>query len=313
MLGGGAIILQKARSKQMRAGKEGDCEMNLTITDVRVLPGDCAFLIDNGNTTVLYDTGFGFTGDGIAKKIQSVLGERKLDYVLLTHSHYDHVLGLPYILRRYPEATVIAGEYACRIFAKPTARARMRELDRSAAQKEGVTDYEDLVDALKVDIAVRDGNSVSCGDMLFRVVGLPGHTKCSIGFYLLLGVETLGVYFGCGEYLPNYLVGYEMTLESYRKARALNPQQMLIPHYGVVDHEEAMAFLEGSERCSVETAMRIKEILASGGSKQDAFDYFKQAYYTDRIRPAYPIEAFKLNTGIRIDLVERELLTPNCI
>lgn len=287
--------------------------VNLTITDVRVLPGDCAFLIDDGKTAVLYDTGFGFTGEGIAKKIRAILGERKLDDILLTHSHYDHVLGAPYILQYYPEARVIAGEYVQKIFERPTARAKMRELDRSAAQKEGAADYEDRVDELKVDVAVADGDVVHCGDMAFRVIALPGHTKCSIGFYLeenglLLGVETLGVYFGRGSYLPNYLVGYQMTLDSYHKARELNPRQMLIPHYGVVDHEEAMDFLEGSERCAVETAMRIRDILSSGGSKQDAFDYFKEAYYTERIRPAYPIEAFKLNTGILIDLVERELL-----
>ena len=287
--------------------------VNVSITDVRVLPGDCAFLLDDGKTAVLYDTGFGFTGEGIADHIQAILGKRKLDYILLTHSHYDHVLGAPYILRRYPQAKVIAGEYVQKIFSKPTARATMRSLDRSAAEKEGVTDYEDLVDALKVDITVRDGDVINCGDMAFRVVALPGHTKCSIGFYLqenglLLGVETLGVYFGQGEYLPNYLVGYRMTLDSYKKARDLNPQQLLIPHYGVVGHEEAMDFLAGSERTSIETAMRIKEILTAGGSKEDAFAYFKEAYYTERIRPAYPIEAFKLNTGILISLVERELI-----
>ena len=287
--------------------------MNLTITDVRAVPGDCAFLIDNGKTAVLYDTGFGFTGAQIARNICACLGERKLDYILLTHSHYDHVLAAPHILKVYPDAKVIAGEYACRIFDKPTARETMRALDRAAAQQAGASDYEDLTDALHVDIAVSDGQEIACGEMTFRVIALPGHTKCSIGFYmeengLLLGVETLGVYFGRGEYLPNYLVGYRMTLDSYQKARALNPQQMLIPHYGVVGHEEAMDFLEGSERSSIETAMRIKEILASGGTREDAFAYFKEAHYTERIRPAYPIEAFKLNTGILINLIARELL-----
>ncbi|MBR4040295.1 MAG: MBL fold metallo-hydrolase [Clostridia bacterium] len=287
--------------------------INLKITDVRVLPGDSAFLIDDGKTAVLYDTGFGFTAQGIVTNIQQALGERKLDYILLTHSHYDHVLAAPAILRRYPEAKVIAGEYVQKIFAKPTARATMRSLDRSAAAKEGISDYEDLADELRVDVTVADGDMITLGDMAFRVIALPGHTKCSVGFYLeenglLLGVETLGVYFGRDTYLPNYLVGYQMTLDSYKKARALNPKQMLIPHYGLVGHEEAMAFLAGSEHTSVETAMRIREILASGGTKEAAFDYFKEAYYTERIRPAYPIEAFKLNTGILINLIERELL-----
>lgn len=34
---------------------------DLAITDVRTLPGDSGFLIDDGKTAVLYDTGFGFT------------------------------------------------------------------------------------------------------------------------------------------------------------------------------------------------------------------------------------------------------------
>lgn len=287
--------------------------MNLTITDVRVLSGDCAFLLDNGHTAVLYDTGFGFTGARIAENIRKQLGGRKLDYILLTHSHYDHVLATPHILRAYPQAKVIAGEYAARIFAKPSARATMRALDLSAAQKQGMDDYEDLADALKVDIAVKDGDEIVCGDMTFSVIALPGHTKCSVGFYmkengLLLGTETLGVYFGQEAYLPSYLVGYQLSMDSFERAKALDVQQLLIPHYGVVGQREARAFLEGSQRAAQDTAMRIKAILSSGGSKEEAFAWFRETYYIERIRPTYPIDAFNLNTHILIDLVQRELL-----
>ena len=65
----------------------------LTITDVRAVAGDSAFLIDDGETAVLCDTGFGFTGYSVADNIQRILGDRPLDYILLTHSHYDHALG----------------------------------------------------------------------------------------------------------------------------------------------------------------------------------------------------------------------------
>ena len=68
----------------------------ITVTDVRVVSGDCAFLLDNGTTSVLYDTGFAFNGYAIAENIKKVLGSRKLDYILLTHSHYDHVLAADY-------------------------------------------------------------------------------------------------------------------------------------------------------------------------------------------------------------------------
>ena len=287
--------------------------MELSITDVRVLPGDCAFLLDNGRTAVLYDTGFGFTGEGIAQNIRQILGERKLDYILLTHSHYDHVLGACYIARLYPDVKIVAGEYVQKIFAKPTARATMHALDRSAASKEGVEAYEDLTDMLRVDIAVKDGDEIVCGDMKFRVIGLPGHTKCSVGYYmeencLLLGSETLGVYLDGGVYLPSYLVGYQMTMDSFAKAKALDIESLLIPHYGVVCGEAAQAFLDGSERAARETAQKICEILVSGGTKEDAFAWFEEHIYIESVRPAYPYEAFKLNTGILIDLIARELV-----
>ena len=92
--------------------------LNVKVTDVRILPGDSGFLIDDGKTSILFDTGFAFTGYQMADKVKALLGERKLDYIFLSHSHYDHVVGAPYVLKYYPEATVVAGEYAAKIFAK---------------------------------------------------------------------------------------------------------------------------------------------------------------------------------------------------
>ena len=153
----------------------------LTITDVRATAGDSAFLIDDGITAVLCDTGFGFTGYSVADNIARILGDRPLDYILLTHSHYDHALGSVYIRKRYPNVQVVAGAYARSIFRKPSARAVMRDLDRKAAASLGVTSYEDLIDELQVDLPVCDGDVILCGRMRFEAVELPGHTKCSVG------------------------------------------------------------------------------------------------------------------------------------
>ena len=233
--------------------------INLKCTDVRALPGDCAFLIDDGKTAILYDTGFGFTGYTIADNIKKELGDRSLDYILLTHSHYDHVLAAPYIIKRYPMAKIIAGEYAKTIFEKPSARAIMRDLDRKYARTCGVTEYEDLIDELRVDITVKDGDTVVCGDMSFTAINLPGHTKCSVGFYLnennfLLGSETLGVYFGGDSYLPFYLVGYKMTLDSFEKVENLHVENILLPHYGVVKGEEARFYLKRAKQAVIDIA-----------------------------------------------------------
>ena len=60
---------------------------NIRVYDARVLPGDSAFLIDDGETAVLYDSGFGFTGPALVRKLEDLLQGRSLDYIFLTHSH----------------------------------------------------------------------------------------------------------------------------------------------------------------------------------------------------------------------------------
>lgn len=74
----------------------------LAITDVGTVPGDSGFLIDDGKTAILYDTGFAFTGEKLAENVKGPWGDRPLDYIFLTHSHYDHALGAAYVARAYP-------------------------------------------------------------------------------------------------------------------------------------------------------------------------------------------------------------------
>ena len=286
--------------------------LDLKITDVRALPGDSAFLIDDGKTSILYDSGFAFTGYTVAENIKRVLGGRKLDYIFLTHSHYDHALGSAYALKYWPDAKVVAGEYAAKIFQKDSAKAVMRDLDRKFANASGVFDYEDLIDNLRVDIAVSDGDIVKASDMCFEVIHLPGHTRCSVGYYcrdkkLLLGCETTGVYGGGDIVVPSYLVGYKMTIESIEKVNALDIEYILSPHYGILDSEQTKMYLESAEKNAKEVALTISDMSKRGCEKRQIFDYFKEKFYHGYIESIYPIDAMELNTNIMIDLIEKEL------
>lgn len=287
--------------------------MKLTITDVRAHPGDSAFLIDDGTTSILYDTGFGFTGYAIADKVRELLGERPLDFIFLTHSHYDHALGAPYVSARYPTARVIAGHHAAEVFAKPTARDHMRDLDQKFAVRCGVHEYEDRIDELRVDTIVQEGDVVHAGAMDFTVVELPGHTKCSIGFYLpseklLLGSESLGVYDGGEIVFPLYLVSYRMALESIAKVEAMDIDNILVPHYGVLDHDATRFYLANCRKNATETADAIVTIFKNGGTHDDAVAYFKKTFFRGNVPAIYPLDAMELNTNLLVSCIERELL-----
>lgn len=286
---------------------------NIKIIDVRVSPGDSGFIIDDGKTAILYDSGFGFTGYALADKIKEYLGNRKLDYIFLTHSHYDHVLGSAYALRYWPDAKVVAGEYAVKIFAKDSAKSLMRDLDRKFADYNGIIQYEDLIDNLRVDIPVCDGDEIVAGDMVFTAVTLPGHTRCSIGFYLkseklLLSCESLGVFDGKDKVVPSFLVGYQMSLDSIKKAQALDIDNIVVPHCGYLDKEQTAFYLRQAYDSTVKVANEIADLLKAGGTKQDALDRFKSEFYHGNVREMYPVDAMELNTGIMIGIIEKELL-----
>lgn len=189
--------------------------MTRRITDMRVHPGDSAYLIEWEDTAILYDSGFGFTGRRLAEKLRRHLGSRTLDYIFLSHSHYDHVLGSAEVLKIYPDAQVVAGEYTAAVFRREGALRKMEELDRKFAARIGIADYEFPGGGLRVDRTVREGDIVRTGAHSWRVLELPGHTKCSVGFYcpeekLLLSSETLGVYDGRDRIVPAFLVGVKI-------------------------------------------------------------------------------------------------------
>lgn len=285
----------------------------LKITDVRVNPGDSAFLLDDGKTSILYDTGFGFTGYEVADKIRDILGDRKLDYIFLTHSHYDHALGSAYILRRYKNATVVAGKYAAEIFQRASAKRVMEELDRKCAVANGVEYGEFLGDELRVDIAADDGDVIQAGDMRFKVLHLPGHTRCSVGFYceelgLLLSSETIGVYDGDKLIVPSFLVSYKDTLTSIDKVLELKINKLLSPHLGILDEEQTRYFLQNCLESNRSSAQLISSLLEQGLKDDEIIARFKEVYWKGYIRDIYPEDAVDLNTSIMIKLIRTELL-----
>lgn len=284
---------------------------DIKVYDVRVLPGDSAFLLDNGETSILYDSGFGFTGERIAENIEKVLGTRKLDYILLTHSHYDHALASVKITEKYPDTKVLAGSYAAEIFKRPGAKAMMTDLDSKAAQRYGYKVCKVDADRLRVDIPVNDSDIISLGNITFRVLNLPGHTRCSVAYYceeqeLLLSCETLGVYNGKSKITPSVLVGCGCTLESIKRVSELKIKNVLAPHAGLLDSEKTSFFLNNMKEATENAIELVSECIKKGLSNEAIFEIYSEAYRDDFNEKTYPEDAARLNTHIMTELIRKE-------
>jgi len=95
------------------------------------------------------------------------LGKKKLDAIILTHSHYDHV-GAAAKLRRLTGATVIA------------SKVDAPYIERTVKPFRDDNEFP----ACEVDQPVDDGDVVQIGNMAWKVVLTPGHTPGSMCLFL---------------------------------------------------------------------------------------------------------------------------------
>ncbi|MBR5228278.1 MAG: MBL fold metallo-hydrolase [Firmicutes bacterium] len=286
---------------------------NIKITDMRVLPGDSAYLLDDGETSVLVDTGYGFTGFGVAENIKNYLGERPLDYILLTHTHYDHALGSASVTQVYPDTKIVCGSHSLGVFSNEIAHQIMENLDKDCALKHGVSeeDYKFYGKLLRTDISVDDGDIVEAGKMRFRAIHMPGHTRCSFGFYeecskLFIASETMGIFDGVDNINPVFLVGVEVGFESMDKIKDLDIETLLFPHIGVLDSEQTRYFMENMVRCNREAVDLIIRGIKDGKDDETIIEDYKKVYYRGEIAINYPVAAINLNTSIMIQLIKKE-------
>lgn len=114
--------------------------------------------------------------------------ERDLEYILPSHTHYDHVGALPHVRRRWPDAVVYAAEHGKRVLERPGALKVIGYLGATAA-KEYTNGKMELVltEGLAVHTSLKDGDELSLGDKRILVLGTKGRTDCSMTYIIQLG------------------------------------------------------------------------------------------------------------------------------
>lgn len=125
------------------------------------------YVIIGSQRTALIDTGTGFAADATVKSISSVLGERKLDVIILTHRHYDHVGGLRRIIKEFSPSQIYAGPADAEPLRKGDSESTLGTKFGGSIDPTDVIDYS-------------DGDVIDLGDHRLRCIETPGHTIGSI-------------------------------------------------------------------------------------------------------------------------------------
>jgi len=94
-------------------------DADLSIHYIDVGQGDCSLVIF-GETTILIDAGEKEMGERVIAYLNGQ-GIKKLDYIIATHPHSDHIGGLPNIIKTFDVGSVIAPRLAAEMI--PTAKS----------------------------------------------------------------------------------------------------------------------------------------------------------------------------------------------
>lgn len=128
--------------------------------------GNNNYLLIDGNEAVLIDC------TGVIPELESILKEHnaELKYILLTHSHFDHIGGVVATLKNHPSAKV-----AIHIGDKENL-----ETTSEFMAKYGLPP----IDVPTADIFLNEGDKIKFGEKEIEVLHLPGHTAGGAGFLI---------------------------------------------------------------------------------------------------------------------------------
>lgn len=118
--------------------------------------------------TMLVDAGTGFDS-AVPDRVRAALAGRGLDMVVATHCHFDHVGGIPAIVK----------EFGCPVYAGEADAVHMRGSDDRYTLASMFGGSLPMMDVN----GLKDGQVIDLGEVSFRIISTPGHTKGSICLY----------------------------------------------------------------------------------------------------------------------------------
>ncbi len=217
-----------------------------------------------GEIGMIIEGGTGPTFQIIVDQIRDMgIDPEDIKYIVLTHTHADHIGGVPHFKRAWPHIKLIASPVAAKILQKKELINEFILVDTGIAQlmkaKDEISQLPPALEeyAFDVDTVVKEGDRIELGSgVVWDIYETPGHSPCHISLFeekegtLVIGDAT-GFYVPeMDAFWPNYFVSLENYCNSIRKLASLPAKRAALSHNCVI---------EGDVRLHLKKAMKATE------------------------------------------------------
>jgi len=199
-------------------------------------PSDAAvYLVRFGDKAALIDSGSGRNHPQLTRNIAECLQSPvQLEYLLLTHCHYDHAGG----------AHAVRDQYGCRIVAHELDASYLESGDNRVT---GAARVGARLEPLTVDIRLQGQEStLVIGSGTMTAIHCPGHSPGSVVY--TTNIDDQLILFGQdvqGPIHSEFLSNEQQYLDSLARLLDLEADVLLEGHFGIIESRpEVRAFIE---------------------------------------------------------------------
>jgi glyoxylase-like metal-dependent hydrolase (beta-lactamase superfamily II) len=212
-------------------------------------------------------------------------------YIVILHSHFDHVCGLPILKKLFPSALVVASSGARKILSKEKAMASAFNSDHAVSEsylKAGFIDrLPEIPESgpIAVDVVVGEGDRLLLGDNLkLDILDAPGHSACSVAVFLesdgvLLASDAAGYQSAPGEISPVFFQNYDFYMATLKRFQNLPLKVLGMAHGDIIQGEAVSQYLRQTTKAAEEAFAWIKEDLHAGVDEEQISQKVFKRYF----------------------------------
>jgi len=273
------------------------------------------FLMD-GVHPIIFDAGIAFLGEIYAGDIKKILGDRQVEYLFLTHAHFDHCGSVSILKKHFPLMKVITSKKAKDILGRPNAIKLIKALNQASEEIAGNIKIDFALSGefkqFEIDETVKDNDTFKISNGLnIRIIETPGHTADCLSYYIqekkiLISSEAAGQSDLTGYIVSDCLYDYDQYLSSMKKLSLLDIEILCPGHLFVYTGDDAKKFLrESMQEC--EKFRKLVELCLDeeDGDLDRVRIRIKKIEYDSNDGPKQPEPAYLLNLEARIKAVAK--------